>query len=166
MRNNRDAFDDKEPPEGAWRRIERAVFPGRALWNSVALWRAAAALFLVLSIGLLLYPQVRNAGDKVALKEFHDVEQFYTQQISQKFHLINQFAPGVGVNGFTHDFQQLEAMYQVLKEEMKTSPSQKVKDALVLNLQVRIDLLNKHLGELEQMNDEKAEKERTPLNAS
>jgi hypothetical protein len=37
-----------------------------------------------------------------------------------------------------------------LKEEMKTSPSQKVKDALVLNLLVRIDLLNQQLHKLEK----------------
>jgi hypothetical protein len=41
-------------------------------------------------------------------------------------------------------------MYLVLKEEMKTRPSQKVKDALVLNLLVRIDLLNQHLQRLEE----------------
>jgi hypothetical protein len=41
-------------------------------------------------------------------------------------------------------------MYNVLKEEMKTSPSQKVKDALVLNLLVRIDLLNQQLHKLEK----------------
>jgi hypothetical protein len=54
------------------------------------------------------------------------------------------------LNGFTQDFQQLEAMYLVLKEEMHTHPSQKVKDALVLNLLVRIDLLNQQLHSLEK----------------
>ncbi|HEX5171206.1 MAG TPA: hypothetical protein VFW11_18645, partial [Cyclobacteriaceae bacterium] len=49
----------------------------------------------------------------------------------------------------TNDFRQLEAMYLVLKEEMKIRPSKKVKDALVLNLLVRIDLLNQQLHKLE-----------------
>jgi hypothetical protein len=40
-------------------------------------------------------------------------------------------------------------MYQVLKEEMKIHPSQKVKDALVLNLLVQIDLLNQELHKIE-----------------
>ena len=64
--------------------------------------------------------------------------------------MIDEFKESDGLNGFTHDFQQLEAMYLVLKEEMKTRPSQKVKDALVLNLLVRIDLLNQHLQRLEE----------------
>jgi hypothetical protein len=64
--------------------------------------------------------------------------------------MIDEFQKSEGLNGFTHDFQQLEAMYMVLKEEMKTTPSQKVKDALVLNLLVRIDLLNQQLHKLEK----------------
>ena len=50
---------------------------------------------------------------------------------------------------FTQDFQKLDAMYQVLREEMKNHPSEKVKDALVLNLLVRIDLLNQQIKKLE-----------------
>ena len=41
-------------------------------------------------------------------------------------------------------------MYQVLKEEMKIHPGQKVKDALVLNLLIRIDLLNQQLHKIEK----------------
>jgi hypothetical protein len=50
-------------------------------------------------------------------------------------------------------------MYSVLKEEMKNHPSQKVKDALVLNLLVRIDLLNQQLHNLEEDADSKEKKE-------
>lgn len=68
--------------------------------------------------------------------------------------MIREFQESEGLNGFTHDFQQLEAMYLVLKEEMKVRPSQKVKDALVLNLLVRIDLLNQQLHRLEEREEE------------
>jgi hypothetical protein len=88
-----------------------------------------------------------------ALNEFTDVEAFYVQQISHKVELIGEFTESDGLNGFTRDFQQLEAMYQVLKEEMKARPSQKVKDALVLNLLVQIDLLNQQLHRLEKKQD-------------
>ena len=84
------------------------------------------------------------------MSEFTDVEKFYVQQISEKVQLIDGFDKGEGFNGFTIDFQQLEAMYNVLKEEMKVRPSQKVKDAMVLNLLVQIDLLNQHLHKLEK----------------
>ena len=102
--------------------------------------------------GYLLIP--KNAENSIAKdntsSEFDDVEAFYIRQISEKVEMIDEFQKSEGLNGFTHDFQQLEAMYMVLKEEMKTSPSQKVKDALVLNLLVRIDLLNQQLHKLEK----------------
>jgi len=148
---NREAFDDQEPSEKIWNKIESAL-PGkqRSIWNSVVLWRAAAVIFMALSVYLLIPRMKAQPREDVALKEFHDVEEFYTQQISEKVELIDEFQRNEGLNGFTQDFHQLEAMYMVLKDEMKNRPSQQVKDALVLNLLVRIDLLNQQLHKLEQ----------------
>ena len=151
IKTNRSAFDDKEPSERIWRNIDASlVGKKRSLWNSVTVWRAAAILFMGLSIYLLLPKnQVNTVAQQETLQEFSDVEEFYIQQISDKVRLIDEFERIEGLNGFTNDFRQLEAMYSVLKEEMKVSPSKKVKDALVLNLLVRIDLLNQQLHKLE-----------------
>jgi hypothetical protein len=153
IRQNRNAFDDKEPSEKVWRNINASLsFGKKSIFNSVALWRAAAIIFFALSVYLII-PKNDKSATKVAsvsAKEFNDVESFYTQQISNKVKLINDFQKNEGLNGFTHDFQQLEAMYLVLKEQMNVSPSDKVKDALVLNLLVRIDLLNQQLHSLEK----------------
>ena len=151
VRDNRSAFDDKEPSPGIWKGIERSLQLSKNVWwNAVPFWRAAAILFMATSLYLVFPKESSKNENAVALKEFTDVESFYNQQISHKVELIDEFKSNDGVNGFTHDFQQLEAMYLVLKEEMKTSPSEKVKDALVLNLLIRIDLLNKHLHNLEK----------------
>lgn len=151
VRQNREAFDDKEPSGKVWNNIESSLSftKSRSLWNSVTLWRAAAVIFMALSAYLLIPKTQALKQNDVALKEFSDVEAFYVQQISEKVELIGEFQRSEGLNGFTHDFQQLEAMYMVLKEEMKNRPSQKVKDALVLNLLVQIDLLNQHIHKLE-----------------
>lgn len=150
VRRNRDAFDDKAPTSNAWRAIESALVfsKERSLWNAVGLWRAAAVIFMALSV-YLIYQDSHSPNQQTALKEFTDVERFYIQQISEKTELIEEFRQAEGLNGFTNDFRQLEAMYQVLREEMKNRPGQKVKDALVLNLLVRIDLLNQQLQKLE-----------------
>ena len=152
IRENRAAFDDKEPSDKVWKNINASLRSNRtSVWNSVVLWRAAAIIFMVLC-GYLLIP--KNAENTIAQdnesSEFDDVEAFYIRQISEKIEMIDEFQKSEGLNGFTHDFQQLEAMYMVLKEEIKTSPSQKVKDALVLNLLIRIDLLNQQLHKLEK----------------
>lgn len=161
FRANRNAFDDKEPSEKVWRNVRASLsFEKKDLFNSVALWRAAAIIFFVLSVYLIIpknEPFIKIAS--ASSREFNDVENFYTQQISNKVKLINDFQKNEGLNGFTQDFQQLEAMYMVLKEQMSTSPSDKVKDALVLNLLVRIDLLNQQLYSLEKEVKMKEEKQ-------
>lgn len=160
IKNNRGAFDDEEPPKEAWSNIEGALgFRKKNLWNSIQLWRAAAVVFM-LATGYLLVPKIQQPttatisapipGVDTGGNDFRDVEDYYIRQISEKVELIDEFKRNEGLNGFTHDFQQLEAMYSVLKEDMKTRPSEKVKDALVLNLLVRIDLLNQQLHKLEK----------------
>lgn len=151
MQENREKFDDQQPSERVWKNIEDSMgFSKSSVWNSLTLWRAAAVVFMALSAYLLVPKNAANPSHDLALKEFNDVESFYVKQISEKVELIDDFQRNEGLNGFTQDFQQLEAMYMVLKEEMRTRPSQKVKDALVLNLLVRIDLLNQQLHKLEK----------------
>lgn len=152
VRQNRTALDDKEPSKRVWRNIEASMkFNAGGWWNSIALWRSAAIVFIALSAYLLLPKQIfTSQKSETAANEFRDVEAFYFQQISEKVELIDGFKKNEGLNGYTQDFKQLEAMYMILKEEMRTRPSQKVKDALVLNLLVRINLLNQQLQKLEK----------------
>lgn len=148
---NRASFDVREPSERSWKVIQQNLFGQASWWNSVTVWRAAAVLFFALSAFLGITRYQSHQQQQVALREFKDVEDFYVRQISEKVNLIHEYRGAEnGLNGFTHDFQQLEAMYQVLREEMRVRPSQKVKDALVLNLLVRIDLLNRQLQHIEE----------------
>ncbi|HKZ38541.1 MAG TPA: hypothetical protein VJ184_12865 [Chryseolinea sp.] len=161
IRQNREAFDDKEPSEKVWNKIEASMnFSSKGWWNSVGLWRAAAVIFMALSIYLLIpKPLIKSQSADIAASEFNDVEAFYFEQITEKVEMIDDFKKNEGLNGFTQDFQQLEAMYMILKEEMKTQPSQKVKDALVLNLLVRINLLNQQLYRLDKEHGKTDKKE-------
>lgn len=156
IRQNKAAFDDKQPAEKNWKKISNDIFAKRSIWNSVRVWRAAAVILL----GVCIYLAVPRLQDRkesaLALNEFRDIESFYISQIANKMdQLSDQRGPEVGLNGFTHDFKQLDAMYQVLKEEMKLHPSQKVKDALVLNLLVQLDLLNQQLHNIESGEEHK-----------
>jgi hypothetical protein len=150
IRKNRDGLDDLKPSARVWARIEKSIFGSRSWSSPVVLWRAAAIFFMALSAYLLIPRHAMESKNTVALKEFSDVEAFYAQEISNKVDLIRQFKRDEGLNGFTEDFRQLEAMYAVLKEELKARPTEQVKDALVLNLLVRIDLLNQHIEKLEE----------------
>jgi hypothetical protein len=150
--SNREAFDDRSPSPKVWSRIERVLFgaPSVNLWQSVTLWRIAAFLLLGVSLVQFLGPRLgsQNRADRLAQQELVDVESFYSAQISQKVALIRSDEAFFD-DQFTQDLEKLEAMYAVLAEEMKKHPSQKVKDALVLNMLVRIDLLNQQLQRIE-----------------
>lgn len=158
IRSNRDEFDDKGVPNESWKSISDSLKLTRQVkwYDNVTIWRAAAVLFMAVSIYLAI-PVVKSTSTaentKATLNEFKDVESFYTDEISRKVALIEELSEGEDGDDFTQDFKQLEAMYSVLKEELKNHPSKKVKDALVLNLLVRINLLNQQLQKLEE--DEK-----------
>jgi len=149
---HRGEFDDKIPSENIWSGISRSVFGAKqiSLWNSVAVWRAAAVLLMGLSAFLLFSRQNATMPARtLGSQEFKDVESFYAAQIMEKAALISH--EGLFVDdSFTQDLQKLEAMYSVMAEEMKKHPSEKVKDALVLNMLVRIDLLNQQIQKLEE----------------
>lgn len=155
---HRDEFDDKSPAEKTWRRISVSLFGLKryALWNSVSLWRAAAVIFIGASVYLFFsrQPPLKEVNPLTNQQDFKDIESFYTAQISEKAALISNeglFAD----DSFTQDIQKLEAMYAVISEEMKKHPSEKVKDALVLNMLVRIDLLNQQIQKLEESKEKK-----------
>ncbi|HRJ30015.1 MAG TPA: hypothetical protein PLV21_14725 [Cyclobacteriaceae bacterium] len=150
IRANRGAFDDREPSASVWKNIETRMFGNRTS-TTLIFWRAAAVFFMGLS-AFLLYTKVTETRDnRLVMREFKDVESFYVKEISDKVDMIEASRGSeAGLNGFTKDFKQLEAMYEVLKDEMRVRPSKKVKEALVLNLLVRIDLLNQQLHKIDQ----------------
>ncbi|MFZ1806115.1 MAG: hypothetical protein WAU36_02780 [Cyclobacteriaceae bacterium] len=161
---NREDFDHKKPRENAWDKISENLPQMKqvSLWNSVMVWRAAAVLFMGLSVFLLLNSSNKSAesesekmSDRQLQGEFQDVESFYSDEIAKKVALIDDFGGSFVADEFTQDFEKLDAMYQVLRDQLKTNPSEKVRDALILNILVRIDLLNQQIKRLEDVKKEK-----------
>ena len=156
IHQNRDSFDDKVPAEKVWRSIATNLPSSRTItfWNSVSVWRAAAILFMGLSVYVFLSGSQSPIHRKEVAKlqdEFFDLDMYYNSEIAEKVALINGFDDQSKADQFTQDFQKIDAMYQVLKEQMKIQPTQKVKDALILNLLIRIDLLNQQIYKLEDI---------------
>jgi hypothetical protein len=150
FRKNRDEFDHREPPKGAWDQIRKSLVVKGS--RALIVWRAAAIFFFAVSAYLFLSsdPIVRSREMTKLQGEFMDLESFYTGQIAEKVSLIENFDDAYEDDQFSQDIQKLDAMYQVLREEMKTKPTEKVKDALILNILVRIDLLNQQIKKLEE----------------
>jgi hypothetical protein len=164
VKENREAFDDQMPPENAWKKIENALpeIPKQVFWSSISLWRAAAIIFFGLSVYLLI-PKNYSKTNKQEIAEiqgFNDLEIYYSSQISEKMDMVHRYQSSTGLteDEITQNLKKLEAMYLVLKDEMKRRPSQDVRDALVLNLLVRIDLINQQLNKLDKPDGKLTEK--------
>jgi hypothetical protein len=157
INEHRDEFDNREPSDRVWSKISHATFQGiprKRRITQLSVWRAAAVLFFGLSVYLFIAPHEKREVSKLQT-ELKDIEAFYGDQIAEKVAFIDKL-DGYEDDKFSQDLKKLDAMYEVLREEMKSSPSAKVKDALILNMLIRIDLLNEQIQKLEdhRKNDE------------
>lgn len=158
-----------------------APAPGRRIIQMMPprhiMWRAAAAVVVLVSaffaIRTLLPKDSTDAGmasntAQVNLTEVSpqlaEADAFYTQQIMQKRQEIKTLAVSLKdpaaqhmcTKDFDHDIQQLDSMYTVLKLDLAAQPAnEKVADAMIENLQLRIEILNQQLGILKKFKDDK-----------
>lgn len=165
IQQNRGEFDEKQPSDRVWNKIYRELNRGSKPslnW----LWKAAAILFFLTSSFMFYKLKFDDQVDTMAMskkqlnEDFKTVESYYVQKISEKKELIYDFEENsANVDGvFEQDLQKLEAMYEVLKDELRENPSKKVVDALILNLLIRVDILNAQLQELEDISSKDKEK--------
>ena len=162
IRENRASFDDRNPSAEVWHKIndqlDNDVKP--QVYLGTYMWRAAAVLFFVAVVWLLVdrnnnmynISQIPANNDESQIG-FNDVEAFYMKEIEAKQQLILQFVsdtPEIN-RDLLGEIDQLDSTYQVLKSTAEKGYSEKVLDAMVLNLQMRIDILNRQLEVLEKI---------------
>lgn len=164
INQNREGFGALTPPENAWQKIEKNLpkVSKQFFWNSISFWRVAAIILFGLSAYLFLGKNFSkpNKQEMAELQGFNDLEIYYSSQINEKMDLVNRYQSLTGLteDEITQNLKRLEVMYLVLKDEMKRKPTQDVRDALVLNLLVRIDLINQQLNKLDRPVGKSAEK--------
>ena len=157
---NRERFDSEIPRNSVWDKISfrLGVSQPKTRSDFTYLWKAAAILFFGVSAYLLGTKSVNETQSKklgeVVVEEFSDVENYYVNQIAYKTEQIEEFSDsGAEIEKkaeFHENLAKLDAMYRVLKDKLKDDPSQEVVDALVLNLIMRIDMLNQQLEQLDE----------------
>ncbi len=169
IKENRGAMDPMEPPKGLWDKISKENKPGKSkTFNLNYLWKAAAIVFFAITLGLWLQQQENiNQKGQVADKnspeiELAQVEQYYNSLISKKINtLVTDESLSAEVEKkFLQDVEKLDAAYQQLKQQLEHTSNEKIKDAMIVNLQMRIELLNQQLEILNNIKkvkkDEKA----------
>lgn len=163
IKSHRAEFDDLEPRKDTWAKIQKELQPIEQKKDYAWLWKAAAVVFLCISIGLAVERTMQNDIDRVAevssaqksrSAELKEVEGYYTQLISQKRMEIKTV---IDKNGLTdvellQDMEQLDTMYTKLKKDLKRNQNdERLINAMIQNLQLRVEILNKQLKILERI---------------
>jgi hypothetical protein len=170
IRERRSSFDDQNPPESVWHRInDQLDSKGKEVVLFGHLWKVAAILLFVMVIWLLVDRQQQQ--DQLNLSqietaqgiEFGEVENYYVKLIENKQQEIRHFID-VYPEADEHllsDINKLDSSYQELKRKLLQQPNEKIIDAMVINLQTRIEILNQQLGILERIKQLKEQSDET-----
>ncbi len=169
IKTHRSEMDDKIPGDDLWSKVEKDLFPKKRV-KSMTLpntyWKAAAVLLLLVT-SWLVYEKVNHGFQDVSSpeivagsKELMEAETFYTTLIHQKRSEIDQWNNKFGYgNEFKNEIDALDSMYVVLKNEMRNGNKEEMADAMILNLQIRVEILNQQIKILESIgNSQKDEK--------
>ncbi len=161
IRENREAFDDKDPGENSWNEIVKRINKpvSKTIRVTQWIWKAASIILFAAVIGLLVdrYVHNKNAAGPVVpnprITELRQVENYYTNLITEKRQEINVYLqkdPDFR-KSFNHDINQLDSLYSGLKTELSKSYNDKIVDAMIVNLQLRIKILNEQLSILQSI---------------
>ncbi|MDZ7606205.1 MAG: hypothetical protein U5K79_11610 [Cyclobacteriaceae bacterium] len=154
IKTHRAALDVKEPSSELWGKIAREIAQEKKIEpasRSLIYWRVAAAVLFFATSALLIdkfvyqetTPEVIATTTNPALIE---AEGYYMNLISQMNEEITAYSQNDYTDPhFIHDMNSLDSVYQVLKQDLVLGNQQNIIDAMIQNLQLRIEVLNNQL---------------------
>ena len=159
--DNRGAFDENVPSDNTWNRIDHKLKEKSKLWPTV--WKVAAVLFMVSTLYLMVDRNSHPMEDEPILtEEFNQAETYYINLITQKRKIIQEELTPDHRKQFLSEIDQLDAMYLELKKTYQTNASNdRLMDAMINNLQLRLEILNKQLEILQKIKNQNNEKDAT-----
>lgn len=161
IKSHRADMDAKEPRPDLWIDIANEISSEtkqRSLNKSFVWWRAAAVLFLFVTSLLVLERFVSEPTKEVVIvnEQLLEAENFYIALISQKkeevITLSEEYELG---DDFANEISLLDSMYTVLKKDLNHGNEEIIADAMILNLQLRIEILNKQLSIIQSIENSK-----------
>lgn len=155
IKSHRADLDDKVPRNDLWSDIESELGSGarkRSISTPVIYWRAAAVILLLVSSWLVFDKVSQNGAENgsavVELSpQLLDAETYYISLIDQKREEIKTLGDKFDMGSdFLYEIDRLDSMYSVLKQDMANGNEENLADAMILNLQLRIEILNQQLS--------------------
>lgn len=168
IKQHRQALDDKRPSKEVWKHIESDMkFPSTSINRSAVFFKAAAVLFLVMS-SWLLYDRIQNGSQSVVEpgvsvngQAFDEIEKFYTMIIDEKLSEVDALKTGHTdvLLEFKSELHTLDSMYIILKRDLRYGNREQILDAMILNLQLRLEILNQQSEILKNLKNIKENEE-------
>jgi hypothetical protein len=161
IKSHRAEMDHKEPRPDLWIEIANEISSEtkqRHLTKSFVWWRAAAILLLFVTSLMVLEKFISEPEEKevVMSEELMEAESFYVDLISQKKEEMITLSEDLELgNEFVQEINMLDSMYTVLKRDLKNGNEENVADAMILNLQLRIEVLNQQLSIIQSIENRK-----------
>lgn len=159
--DKREFFDSATPGLQVWGEISQEL--DRRRYRRLILWkagRAAAAVVALLACGALIGVylfgnQIRQAAalEKVA-PEYAEVEEYYQQQIRQKYQQLAAYQREASVE---KDLARLDEVMQELREELLVAPKGKeeqIVENLIQSYQAKVAILERVLERLQSTDPE------------
>ena len=181
IQNNQEAFNNCEAPAGLWDKIDESLgkeviqksesdeivikFKKSSI-SKLKMWAMAASLILLIGYVSVFY--VNNKSDSTqqiiaeVAPQYGDKMVQYTSLIESKREEIKQIQTHdpVMYKEFATEIEKLNSDYQNLQTELTQTPNQEdLVKAMVQNLQVQLDILNRQL----KIIDKVKEYQRTPM---
>jgi len=157
---NREAFDDATPSDQSWSEIDQKLTKRRSAWPTI--WKVAAMLFMATTVILIIDKPNDEIQGPVLGEEFNQAEDYYVSLINQKRQVIKEQLTPEQQEEFLVETDQLDSMYVELKKTYQTNASNdRVMDAMISNLQLRLDILNRQLEILENIKNQNNESDNT-----
>lgn len=171
IKMNRAEFDDLEPSADLWGRIEKRLPPQfnetqkreTKTFSLGFVLRVAAAVIIVMGISFAFYlhNSRKNNVDLAAINpEYAQQQIHYTSLIETKrteLKSIEKTDPAL-YKEFNSEITKMDSTYKQLNGELLSSPNQeRVLRAMIRNLEIQTQVLNRQLQVIEQFNQIKKE---------
>ncbi len=177
IRNNRRQFDDLEPGDELWARIEqRLPQPAKEVqlkrelktYSLGFVLKIAASIVLIMGIGFFAYLHTGKKQPGVDLAainpEYAKQQMHYASLVEAKRTEVRTIAKADPklYQAFSTEIEKMDATYKKLNHDLATSPNQeRVLRAMIRNLQIQTQVLNQQLEVIEQYNNFKTQNHET-----
>lgn len=157
IKTNREEFDFRTPPPEMWAKIDTATKKTKVVPMRQYFIRAAAVAVVLITTGVILWKSNINSPKRLAenadpeLMELIEAEAFYSHQVNQKMKEIQKCYYTIPdlKNEIETDLNELEGMYQLLKNDLEENISNKsVIEAMIENNRYRLQLCNDVLNQV------------------